>query len=425
MTVHNGMQCEIPSHANKIPSKGRDMSVLKEIQVRQAKLADGTKRKKLSDGDGMYLLLTPTGKYWRFDYRFAGKRKTLALGVYPDVSLKRAREKRHEARTSIANRVDPAMQRKATKQAEANSFEAVAREWYEKQKPTWKPNHSRTVISRLERDVFPWLGSTPIADIEAPALLGLLRRIENRGAVETAHRIKSICGQVFRFAIATGRAQRDPVPDLKGALRSVKAGSMATITEPKRVGELMRAIQGFTGTFQVQCALQIAPYVFVRPTELRHAEWCEFNLDDAVWTIPASKMKMGRPHIVPLANQVVAILRELQPFSGDNKYLFAGRDKTRPMSDGTINVCLRRLGFEKKEICGHGFRGMASTLLHGQGWKSDIIERQLAHIEGNSVKAAYNHAEYLPERIKLMQHWADYLDGLRDGADVINIRRQA
>jgi integrase len=406
--------------------KGRDMAELKEIQVRQAKLADGQKRKKLADGGGMYLLVTPTGKYWRLDYRFAGKRKTLALGVYDDVSLKRARDKRHEARVSLDKKIDPAMQKKATKKAEANSFEAVAREWYEKQQPTWKPNHARTVISRLERDVFPWLGSTPVADIEAPALLTLLKRIEKRGAIETAHRIKSICGQVFRYAIATGRAQRDPVPDLRGALRPVKQGSMATITNPKRVGELMRAIQSFKGTFQVQCALQIAPYVFVRPTELRHAEWTEFDLDAAQWNIPAEKMKMGRPHIVPLASQVVAILRELQPFSGGDKYLFSGRDKTRPMSDGTINACLRRLSFGSNEIVGHGFRGMASTLLHGQGWKSDIIERQLAHIEGNSVKAAYNHAEYLPERIKLMQHWADYLDGLRDGADVINInRRQA
>jgi len=394
--------------------RGRNMKLidaLSDVQVRQAKLPVDKKQIKLADGRGMYLLVNQTGKYWRFDYRFNGKRKTFALGVYPDVPLKRAREKRDEARSMIADGIDPAMQRKATLKAEKESFEGVAREWYEKQRTVWKPGHAMTVIGRLERDVFPWLGSRPINDIEPPDLLAVLRRIESRGAIETAHRIKSVCGQVFRYAVATGRAKRDPVPDLKGALQPVKATSMATITDPKRIGELLRAIHGYAGAFPVKCALMMAPYVFVRPGELRQAEWSEIDLEAAQWRIPAGKMKMGRKHIVPLSGQVVAILRELKPLTGRGKYLFPSvRSTVRPMSENTVNAALRRMGFEKGEICGHGFRAMASTILHEQRWKSDVIERQLAHVEGNKVKGAYNHAKYLPMRVKMMQHWADYLD---------------
>jgi len=326
----------------------------------------------------------------------------------------------------IADDIDPSIQKQATRTAKADSFEAVAREWFAKEKAIWKPSHADTVIGRLEKNIFPWLGSTPINDIEPPDMLAVLRRIESRGAIETAHRIKRVCGQVFRYGIATGRCKRDPVPDLRGALQPVKTLHLATITDPKRVGELLRAIEGYSGTFEVQCALQIAPYLFVRPGELRHAEWSEIDLEAAQWRIPAEKMKMKRMHLVPLSRQVVAILRDLQPLTGRGKYLFPSvRSTVRPMSENTVNAALRRMGFEKGEICGHGFRAMASTILHEQGWNSDVIERQLAHVEGNKVKSAYNHATHLPERMKMMQSWADYLDGLRTGADVISINRKA
>jgi len=398
---------------------------LNDLAVKKAKVTG--KQYKLADGRGMYLMVTAKGaKSWRLDYRFNGKRKTLTLGLYPDVSLKVAREKRDEARRMIADDIDPSIQKQATRTAKADSFEAVAREWFAKEKTIWKPSHAETVITRLENNIFPWLGSTPINDIEPPDMLAVLRRIESRGAIETAHRIKRVCGQVFRYGIATGRCKRDPVPDLRGALQPVKQTHLATITDTKRVGELLRAIEGYSGTFEVKCALQVAPYLFVRPGELRHAEWSEIDLEAAQWRIPADKMKMKRKHLVPLSRQVVAILRDLQPLTGRGKYLFPSvRSTVRPMSENTVNAALRRMGFEKGEICGHGFRAMASTILHEQGWKSDVIERQLAHVEGNKVKGAYNHAEHLPERVKMMQHWADYLDGLRTGADVVPIRRKA
>jgi len=408
---------------------------LSDIAARNAKAKE--KPYKIADEKGLYLLIHPNGsKYWRMDYRFNGKRKTLALGVYPDVPLagrmdankylEGARDLRDAAKRKLKEGIDPAAEKKAKarQQSASVSFEDVAREWYGKQATCWKPGHAVTVINRLESNVFPWLGSMPIGEIEPPEVLAVLRRIESRGAVETAHRVKSICGQVFRYAVATGQAKRDPVPDLKGALSPVQSVSMPTITSPKRVGELMRAIQGYEGTHVVRCALQIAPYVFVRPGELRHAEWAEVDLDKAEWRIPAEKMKMKRMHIVPLSHQVVAILRDLKPLTGRGKYLFPSvRTDTRPMSENTINAALRRIGFDKGEIVGHGFRAMASTILHEHGWKSDVIERQLAHIEGNKVKGAYNHAEHLPERKALMQQWADYLDALRDGAEVIPIRK--
>jgi len=399
---------------------------MNDLQARRAKCPADKKQIKLADGGGMYLLVNHVGKYWRLNYRFNGTQKTLALGVYPDISLAKARARTQEARELIADGIDPAMQRKATLRAKKNSFESVAREWYEKQSAIWKPTHAATVIDRLEANIFPWLGGTPINDIEPPDLLAVLRRIEKRGAVEVAHRVKAVCGQVFRYGIATGRCKRDPVPDLRGALAPRKTVSFATITDPKKVGELLRAIEGYSGTFEVKCALQVAPYLFVRPGELRHAEWSEIDLEAAQWRIPAEKMKMRRLHLVPLSRQVVAILRDLQPLTGRGKYLFPSvRSTVRPMSENTVNAALRRMGFEKGEICGHGFRAMASTILHEQGWNSDVIERQLAHVEGNKVKSAYNHAKHLSERSKMMQSWADYLDGLRTGADVIPIKRKA
>lgn len=395
---------------------------LSDTAIRNAKLND--KQYKLTDGRGLYLLVNKSGKYFRWDYRFEGKRKTMALGVYPDVRLKDAREKHEDMRRLLARGIDPLELKKQTKGIEKSkgtgTFEFVAREWFEKNKSIWTVKHSKTIMSRLENNIFPWLGGTLVSDISAPMLLESLRRIEERGAVETAHRVKQICGQVFRYAIATGRAERDPSADLKGALPPTKAKNMATITDPRRVGELIRAIGSYRGNMITRCALQFAPLTFVRPGELRHAEWCELDLDSALWKIPAQKMKMRSPHVVPLAQQTIDILREIRPLTGEGKYVFPSlRTGSRPMSENTVLAALRRMGYAKEEMTGHGFRGMASTLLHENGWSTDVIEKQLAHVESNSVKAAYNHAQHLSERVKMMQWWADYLDQLAAVNDVV------
>ncbi|MGD9947675.1 MAG: tyrosine-type recombinase/integrase [Desulfobulbus sp.] len=385
---------------------------------------------KMTDGKGLYLLVKETGKYFRFDYRFQGKRKTLALGVYPDVSLSGARERLAEARKRLADGIDPGEQRKMDKEATAdhNSFEAVAREWFIKYKHTWTDNHARDIISRLEANVFPWIGGMPIANVTPPVLLSVLRRIEARGAIETAHRIKQMCGQVCRYAVGTGKAERDPSADLRGALPPPPSKSMATITDPKGVAGLMRAIKGYKGEMITCCALRLAPLTFVRPGELRQAEWADIDLARAEWKIPPEKRKLKKAlkaipqnfHIVPLSKQALAVLMDLQPLTGEGRYVFPSlRTGERPMSENTVNAALRRMGYSKEEMTGHGFRAMASTLLHEQGWPSDVIERQLAHKERNSVKAAYNYAQHLQERRKMMQAWADYLDALEKGAEII------
>ena len=401
---------------------------LTETRVRNAKGSE--KPFKLSDDRGLYLLVNAAGKYWRVDYRFAGKRKTLALGVYPDVTLKEARERRDNARKQLTNGVDPNVHRKAHRAAAveraANSFEVIAREWHAKYSPTWTADHAARILRRLEADVFPWIGGRPIAEINAPELLTVLRRIEGRGALETAHRAHQNSGQVFRYAVATGRAQRDPSGDLRGALPPVKTRHHASITDPKAVGELLRAIKGYGGSFIAKCALRLAPLLFVRPGELRQAEWAELDLDVAEWRIPAERMKMRTPHIVPLSSQAVEILRELHALTGAGKYVFPGaRTNGRPMSENTVNAALRRLNYGSDEMTGHGFRSMASTLLNEAGWNRDAIERQLAHSERDQIRAAYNYAEHLPERRKMMQAWADYLSGLEAGAKVTSIRRSA
>jgi integrase len=398
--------------------EGDTVMSLTDTAIRNAK--PKKKQYKLTDGKGMYVLVKQAGKYFRLDYRFGGKRKTLALGVYPDVTLKEAREKRDEARKLITNGVDPAQMRKVTKlmhtEQTANNFEAVAREWFAKRSSNWAESHAKKIIRRFELYLFPWLGSRPITEITPPELLSVLRRIESRGILETTHRVKQTCGQVFRYAIATGKAERDPSVDLRGALAPVKLGRMATITEPKKIGELLRAIDGYEGTAIAKCALRLAPLVFVRPGELRQAEWEEIDLDNTEWRIPAEKMKMKDPHIVPLSKQAVAILNEIHPITGQGRYVFPSvRTNLRPMSNNTILAALRRMGYAKDEMSGHGFRAMASTILHEQGWPSDIIERQLAHAERNNVKAAYNYAQHLSERRKMMQAWADYLDKLKGG----------
>lgn len=385
----------------------------------------GSKARKLTDERGLYLLITPAGnRWWRFDYRFDGKRKTLSMGVYPEVSLKEARKRRDLARVQLSNKIDPGDLRKVMRQPQdAEAFEPIAREWFVKNSANWSPSHSDKILARLEQNVFPWMGNRPMQEITAPELLVVLRRIESRGALETAHRVLQNCGQIFRYAVATGRAERDPTGDLRGALSPWRPKHYPTIINPKAVGDLLRTIDGYQGGLIAKCALRLSPLLFVRPGELRRAEWGEINLDEAEWRLPAEKMKARHSHIVPLSRQAVAILRELHPLTGGRKWVFPGiRTGKEPMSENTVNAALRRLGYDKTAFTGHSFRSMASTILHEQGWPSDVIERQLAHAERNSVKAAYNRAEHLPERRKMMQHWADYLDRLRAGADIVPLK---
>jgi integrase len=389
-----------------------------------------TKPYKMGDGGGLYLLVHPdSAKYWRMDYRYAGKRKTLAVGVYPDVSLSDARERREAARKMLANGADPSAVKKAQKAAgialAANSFEIVAREWLDKFSKNWKESHTRTVRGRLENDIFPWLGKRPIAEIDAPELLAVIQRIESRGALETAHRALANCGQVFRYAIATHRAKRDPSADLKGALPPHSGNHLAALTDPVEIGKLLRDIDCYKGSFVVRCAFKLSPLVFLRPVELSKAEWSEIDLDKAEWRIPGGRMKMQKPHIIPLPPQAVDILRELHPLTGKGKYVFPSiRTANAPMGTNTILRAIRNLGYTPEEMTAHGFRHMASTLLNEQGFNADAIERQLAH-KASGVRGTYNAAEYLPERRRMMQHWADYLDGLKAGADVIPIHSRA
>jgi len=396
---------------------------LTDTAIRKAK--PDTSPRRLSDERGLYLLLNPNGSlWWRWDYRYAGKRKTLSMGTYPDTGLRDARDKREAARKLLAAGVDPGEQRKAVKAAgeerDANSFAVIAEEWLARQAARMAPATLEKAQWTFNDLVNPWIGNRPVTEIDAPEMLKLLRRIEERGAHETAHRTKQRCSQIFRYAIATGRAQNDPTAALRGALAPVVSTSRAAITDPLKMGELLRAIDGYTGSFVVRCAMKLSPLVFVRPGELRQAEWTEIDLDGARWNIPAAKMKMRAEHLVHLSSQAVAILRELNPLTGRGKYVFPGeRSASRPLSDGTINAALRRLGFDKNTMTAHGFRAMASTRLNEIGWAPDVIERQLAHVEKNKVRAAYNRAQYLDERIRMLQAWADYLDGLRAGGAVV------
>ena len=386
---------------------------------------------KMGDAGGLYLEVSPSGgKWWRFKYRFAGKEKRISLGTYPDVSLKAARARRDDVRTLLAEGIDPGVQRKAMKAARAdraaNSFEVVGREWFGKYSPNWAPSHADKIIQRLERDIFPWVGGRAIAEIKAPELLTCLRRIEDRGALETAHRALQNCGQVFRYAVATGRAERDPTGDLRGALPPVNRTHHAAITDPQGIGELLRAMDGYQGTFVTKCALRLAPLVFVRPGELRKAEWTEFDLDAASWNIPAERIKMNDAHLVPLSSQAVDILRELHALTGEGRYVFPGaRTNGRPMSDNAVLAALRRMGYAKEEMSGHGFRAMARTILDEVlGVRPDYIEHQLAHAVRDPNGRAYNRTAHLAERRKMMQGWADYLDKLKAGAEVIPLHGQ-
>jgi integrase len=405
--------------------------VLTDTTIRKAKAGD--KPQRLFDGGGLYLEISPAGgKLWRLKYRFGGKEKRLALGAYPDTTLAGARERRTAARRFLASGIDPSEVRKAAKVERAkvaaiaaDTFENMAREWLARQEGAEVTLRKSRWI--LETFLFPEIGGTPIANVTPRMLLEALRKVEATGKLETAKRAKIKAGQVFRWAILEGRVETDPTGSLRGALKAPKNKHHAAVTDPVKIGELLRAIDGFTGQPVTLAALKLAPLVFVRPGELRHAEWTEFDLDGAIWRIPPERMKMKAAHIVPLSNQAVSILRELQILTGDGHFVFPGlRTKNRPMSENTVNAALRRLGYGTDEMTGHGFRSMAASRLNEMGWNADAIERQLAHAESNKVRAAYTHAaQYLDERKRMMQGWADYLEALCTRGNVISITRKA
>lgn len=401
---------------------------LSDTAIRNAK--PGEKSYTLTDERGLSIQINPNGgKWWRLRFRFDGKEKMLSVGTYPDIGLKEARERREEARNLLANGVDPSQHRKATKAAKvalsANSFEIICREWLENKRSVIEEAQYKKALARLQKDVFPWMGSRPITDITAPEVLAVLRRIDSRGARYTAHKAKSEISQCFRYAIATGRADRDPCPDLKGAIPAPKTENLPSITNPKDVAELLRAIDGFKGTFVVRCALLLAPLLFVRPGELRKAAWDGFDLDKGEWRYFINKTKTE--HLVPLASQAVVILRELRALTGRGGYVFPGRDPQLPMSDAAVNAALRRMGYDTKtEITGHGFRAMARTILHEElHVKPEVIEHQLAHQVADALGTAYNRTKFLKERKAMMQLWADYLEKLKAGAEVIPLHGSA
>ena len=403
---------------------------LADTFVRQAKHSGRAVGDKHTDGEGMYLLVKASGKYWRMDYRLDGKRRTLALGVYPEVSLAKARQRRVKARELIADGIDPGAARREEKQAKAdaaaNTFERVARAWLGKTKAKRAQVTQDRVTTLLEKDIFPFIGHLPMSTIGPRDVLDkAVRKIEARGSIDTAHRAKQICGQVFRYAVAVGLAERDVTSDLRGALASVPEGHFAAITEPKQAGDLMRAIFDYSGHPCTVAALKLSPLLFVRPGELRTAEWAEINLGAAEWRIPGRKMKMKADHLVPLSTQAVAILKSVQPISGHGQYVFPSlRTGERPMSENTVNAALRGMGYSKEVHSAHGFRAMARTIMDEVlGERVDLIEHQLAHAVKDANGRAYNRTAHLPGRRDMMQRWADYLDKLRAGADVIPLRK--
>jgi integrase len=410
--------------------------MLTETAIKAPKPAE--KPFKLYDDRGLYLLvnsaradsdspLKVTSRLWRLKYRIGGKEKLLALGAYPDISLKTARDRRDDARKLIANGIDPLAQKKAERVATADTFAALAAEYLDIKRKTL---HAKT-LSKAQWLLDDWLnkflGKKPIGELTAADVLSVCRRLESKGKHESAHRARALASRVMRYGVATGRCERDPCADLRGALTPVKVRNHAAITDPTKLGALLRAIDGYDGQPSTMYALRIAPYVFVRPGELRYAEWSEFELDgkEPLWRIPAGRMKMREQHIVPLARQVIDLLKKLEPLTGDGRLLFPSLTSAeRPISDNTLNAALRRMGYTAEQIVAHGFRGTASTMLNEQNWNPDLIELQLAHAERNKVRAAYNRAERLPERRKMMQAWADYLDGLKAGGKVVSIRRR-
>lgn len=403
--------------------------MLTDPKCKNAK-AEGRAVRKLPDVGGLQLWVYPDGrKYWRLRYWIAGKEKSLSLGVYPDVSLEEARARRDAERKRLDSGLDPSAERRAQKlrarTAAENSFEAVAREWYQKQVHTWVPGHACDVLRRLETNAFPFIGRRPISELEAPELLAAMRQIEERGAYDLAHRVLQVCGQVFRYGIATGRCSRDVAADLRGALTPHQKKHQAAV-RPEELPELLRAINTYesVGDKQTMLALQLLVLTFVRTNELIGATWAEFDMDAGIWAIPAQRMKMNAEHVVPLSRHSLAILQDLRAIGGGSRFVFPGRNRDKPISNNTMLFALYRLGYKGK-MTGHGFRAVASTILNEQGWRPDVIERQLAHCERNEVRGAYNRAEYLPERMKMMQAWADYVDALAAGAKVIPFGHKA
>jgi integrase len=400
---------------------------LSEIAIRSAKPRE--KPYKLTDGGGLYVLVNPDGsKYWRLKYRFGGKEKLLSLGVYPEVRGAEAREQRDQAKRLLKAGSDPSRVRKAQKRAAllsaTNTFEAIAREWVESKRNRWTPEHADRVLSSLEEEIFPDLGARPIIEIAAPELLATLRKIESRGALETAKRVLQRSHAVFLYAIATGRCERSPAADLRGALKTPKRNNRAALSAAD-LPEFLRKLDAYDGHKQTRLALKLQVLTFVRPGELRAAEWSEFDRDKAEWRIPPERMKMRAPHVVPLSRQALAVLEELKALTGRGRFLFPNQSKPDAcISENTMLYAIYRMGYHSRAT-GHGFRATASTILNEQGWRADAIERQLAHAERNKVRAAYHRSEYLDERRKMMQAWADYLDALRAGASVTSIRRVA
>ncbi len=406
---------------------------LTDTFVKNAKYIGRPAGDKHSDGGGLFLLVKSGGKYWRMAYRYGGKQKTLAFGAYPAVTLAQARKKRDAAKELLAQDIDPGVIRRAekaaTKAAAANTFEAIARELHAIKAPSWSPLYAARWLERMEKDLFPSIGRMPVGDVTAPILLSVLRRVESRGAHETAHTLRQTAGQVFRYAVQTGRADRSPAADLHGALQPVVVKHMAAILEPVKAGELLRAIDGYSGQPITRAALQLSALLFQRPGNIRSMEWAWIDLDKAMLTIPAQAMKRtiqgkinGRPHLVPLAPQAVAILRELVPLTGHGRFVFPSlRTHDRPMSDNTVNAALRRLGFSGDEMSAHGFRAMARTIMVERmpGISDGVLEAQLAHGKSGPLGAAYDRADYMQQRVSMMSRWADYLDELRRGAEVI------
>lgn len=396
---------------------------LTDTAIRNAKPTD--KPFKLYDEKGLYLQITPMGgKWWRFKYRLNDKEKLLSLGTYPEIKLAGARAKRDEARELIANEIDPSDTRKAKKQTKsgklANSFEVIAREWIATKMKTKSEAYQKNVLRRFELYLFPWMGKRPIAEISAPELLSIVKRIEQQNKVETAYRTLQATGQVFRYAVQTGKTLRDITTDLRGALTPSVTKHMASFTEPHQVAELMRAIDGFTGTLTVQIAMRLAPFVFVRPSELRKARWSDIDLEIGEWRYLVTKTKTE--HIVPLSTQAIDLLKTIKPLSGSGEYVFqCGHNPDKAMSEAAINAALRRMGYDTKtEITGHGFRAMARTILHERlNIDPHIIEHQLAHKVPDALGAAYNRTKFLEQRKLMMQQWADYLDELKAGAKVL------
>jgi len=402
---------------------------LTDTALRNAKPSD--KDYTLTDGQGLSILIKAKGgKWWRYRYRFAGKPKLLSFGTYPEVNLAEARARRDSARRLLAQNppVDPSDVKKAQKQAlygkHENTFEAVALEWAESYFVTKSLSHKERTLRRLEIYIFPWLGKKPISDITAPDILQVIKRPQNQSKLETAHRALQAIGQVFRYAVQNGKALRDVTTDLRGALPTPQVKHMASFTEPQQVAELLRAIEGFQGTFTVESALRLAPLVFTRPSELRRAKWADIDLDNAIWAYRVSKTKTD--HIVPLSKQAVNILKQIYPLSGHREFVFqGGHDPQKPMSESAINAALKRMGYDTKtQITGHGFRAMARTLLHERlNIDPAIIEHQLAHKVPDALGSAYNRTKFLEQRQSMMQTWADYLDELKAGALVLPFKQ--